>query len=150
MRPDDLASWMREEHEKVHELKAKLREKVAVLPRVHVDDWINDVRERFEHLRAHMIRHMGLEEHAGYLDATREKRPALSAQVAKLNHEHREMGGIMDDIHRDIGQMSAKDRLLIRDACWRTEQLLSYVDHHEEQEKWLVSCAATPEGGSRD
>ena len=150
MRPDDLASWMREEHDKVHDLKTRIREKVAVLPRVGVDEWINEVRERFEHLRAHMTRHMGLEEHAGYLDASLGKRAALSAQVAKLSHEHGEMGSIMDDIHRDLGQLTAEDCLLIRDACWRIEQFLLYVDHHEEEEKWLVSCAVPPEAGSGD
>jgi hemerythrin-like domain-containing protein len=150
MRPDDLAAWMREEHDKVHDLRDKLTQKTASVPRINVDEWLKEVRERFEHLRAHLIRHMGLEEHEGYLNSVLELRPAFAPQVDKLNREHKELRRIMDSIYRDLQQVGADDHLVIMDLSWRISQFLSYITHHEEHEQLLVTYAFTQEIGTKD
>jgi hemerythrin-like domain-containing protein len=150
MKPDDLAAWMREEHDRVHDLRDKLTEKTATMPRINVDEWLKEVRDRFEHLRAHLIQHMGLEEHDGYLNSVLELRPTLAPQVEKLNREHKELRSIMDSIFRDLQQVGVGDNLLIMDLSWRISQFLSYITHHEEHEQLLVTYAFTQEIGTKD
>ena len=69
MEADHFAEWVREEHLKVENLSDALRAQIAVVPRSGGGAWIKEVRERFEHFRAHMQKHMALEEHNGYMAA---------------------------------------------------------------------------------
>lgn len=150
MTTHDLADWMRREHEKVQDLSNTLRQKVAYVPRANLRGWIAEVQDRFDHFRAHVTKHMALEEQDGYLVTVTERRPALAPEVERLWHEHAEMSRIMDAIHRAVHELTPEDRLLVRDCCARIGHLLSYVEHHEDLENNLVSIAFTQDIGTKD
>ena len=145
-----IAQWMREEHDKVEDLSNRLKERVAVVPRANLGNWINEVRDRFEHFRAHLIKHMALEESEGYLIAVTERRPTLSREVERLEHEHRELEKIMEGIHHAFSELAADDRLLVRDCCARIDKLLAYIERHEDDENLLVTQAFARDIGTND
>ncbi len=147
MKTREVAAWMRVEHEKVQDLANILRENVAVVPRANLAVWIEDVQSRFEHFRAHLIKHQALEEHDGYLATVVERRPALSPEVDRLQHEHRELSRVMNGIHEAVKALAPQDRLLVRDCCNRIESLLCYIERHDELENNLVTFAFTQDLG---
>lgn len=146
----EMAYWLREEHKKLNELSAGLQEKTAVVPRIHQQKWIDEVRRSFDHLRAHLTKHMSLEERDGYMLPVVERRPMLSREVERLAHEHGEMQRLLDRIHEDLGRLNPADALLIRDACRRIQNLLQYVEHHEKDENLLVMSTYGEDLGTED
>lgn len=150
MAADEVIRWIQEEHAKVTKLADRLREMVAVVPRQNMRRWMVDMGERFSHFRAHMIKHMALEERDGFLSVVLEKRPTLSDDVDHLFHEHRELSTLMDGIQEAMNRLGAQDFLLARDCCFRINKLLDYVEHHEELENNLVSYALTQDIGTHD
>ena len=133
-----IVEWIRREHAAVQDLSARLRTQVSNLPTGHFDAWVKELRDRFEHLHAHLVKHMALEEAGGYLSAVVERRPTLSREVDRLKHEHREMSSLMDSIKAAMEELTAEDRLLIQDCCTRIQSLLSCVEHHKQQENRMV------------
>jgi hypothetical protein len=97
-----------------------------------------------------MVKHMALEESDGYMSAVRECRPALANEVERLKREHSEMMKIMDSIHGALHDLSPDDRLLMRDCCARIENLLSYIEHHDNEETLMVTSAFTRDLGAND
>ncbi len=150
MDTQEIAQWMRDEHARVHELANELREQVAVVPRANLGKWIADIREQYEHFRAHLVKHMALEERDGYLPSVTERRPTLAGEVERLKHEHVETIKIMDGIHEAVHQLTVEDRLLIRDCRDRIGDLLSYIEHHEEEEDLLITHVFTRDIGTAD
>lgn len=150
MTEQEFARWMREEHATVQTLSNKIREAVAVIPKSNFGGWLKEVRDRFEHFRAHLTRHMAMEEQQGYLRAVVEERPTLALEVERLNHEHIELARIMDDLHMTLQTLSEEDRLQIRDCCSRISALLSYNDHHENDENLLITFVFTHDIGTKD
>ncbi len=150
MKARELAQWMRDEHEKVHELAEKLQEKAAIIPRTNQGRWIQDARQAFDHLRAHMIKHMALEEQDGYMLCVVEQRPALSREVERLAREHASLAHILNSIHQELGELRPEDQLLILDCCRRIQNLLQYVERHEKDENLLVLTAFTNDIGTKD
>ncbi len=150
MNPQALASWMREEHDRVHDLVTKLREEIAKVPRTDRSDWLSQLRERFEHLRAHLHKHMALEEQDGYLPIVATRRPTLGGEVDRLQHEHDELIKIMDGIRRDLHSLNENDPLLIQDCCRRLENLVDFIEHHEQDENLIVISVFTDEIGTKD
>lgn len=146
----ELANWIREEHHKVDELSSMLRERAGVIPHANVAEWIVDVRDRFEHFRAHLMRHMALEEHEGYMAGVVRKRPALSEVVERLRHEHREVGKIMDGVSTALTNVEVGDRLLIRDLSCRILNLIQVVEHHEADENLMLLSVFTNDIGTKD
>lgn len=150
MTTQNVARTIRKEHEKVEELVDSLRAETAVVPRVNLDPWIARMRERFEHFRAHLYKHMALEEQGGYLSPVVERFPALSGDIDRLGHEHVEMRQLLDDVYASLKKLRAEDRLMVRDTCARINALLGYVDHHEGEENQLLSFAFSHEDGTKD
>lgn len=149
MKMQELARWIREEHEKCRDLASRMQELVVVVPRSNQEKWITTVRDFFEHFRAHCIKHMALEGQDGYMLPVVERRPALSQEVDQLAHEHTEITKIMDGIHEAIHGLKGDDALLIRDCCRRIQDCLSYVEHHEHTENLLVMSAFTDDIGTK-
>jgi iron-sulfur cluster repair protein YtfE (RIC family) len=149
-RIEELGLWIRDEHSKVMNLSNRLRERTAVVPRANLAAWIAEVRERFEHFRAHMTRHMALEEREGYLPIVLQRRPGLAPQLERIQHEHQEFLRLMDGIHGALSDTGPDDRLLVRDSCRRIEDLLSYVEHHEELENNLLLSVCVEDIGTKD
>lgn len=150
MNPRELTQWIREEHDKVTGLIERLQERVAVRPRSNQARWLQDVRRQFEHLRAHLIKHMALEEQDGYMVCVAEQRPILSPEIDRLAHEHAELARIMDSIQGELSEASPEDQLLMLDCARRIQSLLQYVDHHERDENLLVMSAFTEDIGTKD
>lgn len=150
MTPRQLANWVQEEHEKVQEVATRLQEKVAIIPRSNQGRWIQEARQAFDHLRAHMIKHMALEEQDGYMLAVVDQRPWLSNEVERLAREHRELTRVMDEIHQTFQLLRPEDHLLILDCCRRVQNLLNYLEHHEKEENLLLLSAFTNDIGTKD
>lgn len=150
MTTQKIADWVRREHEKVREVATRLQEKVAIVPRTNHAKWIQEAREAFDHLRAHMIKHMALEEQDGYMATVVELRPALSREVDRLSHEHAELMQIMDSIHEDLHELRGEDHLLILDSCRRIQNLLHYLEHHEKDENLLLLSTFSNDVGTKD
>jgi len=145
-----LAAKLRAEHDAVDALSDRLREWVAVIPRANVAEWIAELRQRFEHFRAHLTRHMALEEQEGYMTTVVEMRPTLSGEVERLQHEHQEIAKIMGGVHAAVEALCKEDRLLVRDCCRRIDSLMHYVEHHENDENMLLITTLTSEIGTKD
>lgn len=150
MKARELARWLREEHEKVRVLSAKVQDKVAIVPRTNQGKWIKEAQQAFEHLRAHLMKHMALEARDGYMVPVVQHRPALSREVDRLAHEHKELMHLMDRIHHVLEEVTPEDRLLILDCCKRIQNFLQYVEHHESDENFLVMTAFTDDIGTKD
>jgi len=146
----EMAFWLREEHKKLNKLSASLQEKTAVVPHLHQQQWIDDVRRACDHLRAHMTKHMSLEELDGYMLPVVEQRPTLSREVERLAHEHGEIQKLMDRIHEELSALGPEDGLLIRDGCRRVQNLLQYIEHHEKDENLLVMSTYGEDLGTED
>lgn len=150
MNAQELAQWLRKEHDAVREISARMQEKVAVVPRSNQRMWIDELREAFDHLRAHHIKHIALKERDGYMLPVVERRPGLARDVDRLAHEHRELQRILDGIHKDLQELQPDDDLLIRDTCRRIQNLLSYIEHHDADENLLLLTAFTEDLGTTD
>lgn len=150
MESQELVRWMRREHRKVEDLARVLRERVAGVPRTGLDGWIGGLREQFAHMRAHLHKHMALEEREGYMAVVLERRPALASEVDRLQHEHAEFTRLMDGIHHALADLTASDRLLVRDCCHRINNFLSYIEHHEAHENLIVVSVFTHDIGTED
>lgn len=146
----EIAQWVREERERVEALMNRLRSEVAVVPRAGRDNWIRKVHQAFEHLRAHLIRHMLLEERDGYMSMVIERRPALSPEVERLRHEHEEFRVLLDEVYATLERLHPDDNLLVRDCCNRIHNLISYVEHHENDENLMVTYVFTHDLGIMD
>lgn len=150
MNAQELARWMRDEHEIVKSLSGRVLERVAIAPQANQSKWIEEVRESFDHLRAHLIKHFALEEQDGYLVSVVQRRPSLSREVDRLAHEHGEMTHLMDDLHRAVHLLKPEDPLLIRDCCHRIQIFLQYLERHESDENFLVISVFTDDIGGND
>ncbi len=150
MNPKQLAQWMHDEHERVHDLATTLKETIVTVPLSHRGEWLEKLRGRYEHLRAHLHKHMALEERDGYLPTVAAHRPSLSKEVDRLRHEHDELMRIMDGIRRDLDDLNESDPLLIDDCCRRIENLIGSIDRHEQDENLIMLSVFTDEIGTKD
>lgn len=148
MDAQSIAKWMLQEHLRVDELVGRLRERGAAPQPAERAHWIEEVRDRFDHLRAHLFKHLAMEEDGGYMKSVLECRPTLSDQVEKLHREHREMVELMNSIHQAVHQATADDALLISDACARIQHFLSYLERHQESENLLTASVFTDDMGT--
>lgn len=149
-RASELARWMRKEHATVDELASALSQRVASVPRSNEQRWIDDARDAFEHFRAHMTKHIALEEQDGYMSAVTEYRPRLSDEIDRLKHEHHEILRLLDAIHELMAEIQPVDSLIIRDTCHRIQDVLRYVYHHNQSENLLVLSAFHDDIGIND
>ena len=146
----ELARWISQEHGKVEELSSALRDAVSHMPRTFEGPWINELRDVYERFHAHMLKHIALEEHEGYLAPVVEAKPSLGARVERLQHEHREFARIMGATRDLLGGLTPADHLLIRDCCRRVSDLLEYVSNHENRENVLLIEAFCDDIGTKD
>jgi hemerythrin-like domain-containing protein len=147
MTPNEVAKWMREEHQAVGELAQHLRDQVGVVPRVGLKRWLDATTTHLSEFRGHLSKHFGLEETGGYLEAVTQQSPALSPEVLRLQHEHDEIGRILDSIHGELANITENDPLLIEDFCSRVQNLLRYIKDHEEREDLMIISVFTDDMG---
>lgn len=150
MQPNDVTAWMLKEHEIIRELSVQLSKDVALPPRGDRTRWISDLRCRFDAFADHLRKHMATEEQGGYLLQVVEARPTLSDAVDAIKNEHRELTAIIGGLQEAIRGLAPVDNLLIRDCCKRVENLLTWIERHEEHENHIVLYALTQDLGSHD
>lgn len=146
----ELAARMHDEHQKVDELAGVLSERVAHVPRSNQQHWIEAAREAFEHFRAHMTKHIAMEEHDGYMSAINELRPRLAGEVERLKREHHQILRLLNSVHAICEDVDPQDSLIIRDVCHRVQDILRYVEHHNQSENVLVLSAFHDDIGTHD
>jgi len=135
---EDIVRWLRGEHDDIHEFVDRLRERVVKSPPGTRDRWIEELGTRFDDFAARFRQRMAKEEEGGYLKPVLDARPSLSAPVDLLKHEHVELTRIIDSVQGAVHRLSLKDNLLLRDCCKRIEDLLCWVERHEEHENHIV------------
>lgn len=151
MDPQKLAQWMKSEHAAVEGLTEVLRREIAAIPgEPKRADWWENLCGRYDHFRAHMIKHMSLEEKDGYLAVVCERRPSLEREVTALKREHHQLTTIMKRIDEEMDDAAMDDHLLLRDCCLRISSLINYVENHEERETLMVISVFTDEIGTKD
>lgn len=150
MNAEELARWLKEEHKTVHRLATKLQEAVATVPSSSHANWVGNVRDSFAHFRAHLTKVMALKEKGGYMAQVLERRPHLSTEVDRLAHEHQQFIRLMNMIHQTLEAIEPQDLLMIRDCCHRIQNLLCYVEHHDNNENLIVSSAFNLDIGGQD
>jgi hypothetical protein len=77
-------------------------------------------------------------------------RPTLSPEVERLQHEHEEITKILSGVHEAVEALKPIDRLLVRDCCRRIDNLLHYIEHHENDENVLLITCLTSDIGTKD
>lgn len=146
MPTEDIVRWLRHEHDDTRELAGHLRARIASPPRGGKQEWIEELRARFADFATHLRRRITEEERGGYLTPVLQARPALSAAVGVLRHEHDELGRLVERLGRTIGTLRPQHNLLLRDCCKRMEDLLCWVERHEEHENHIVLYALVDSG----
>lgn len=149
MAEEDVLRWLRDEHDGIHELADRLRERIARPPRGSRENWIRELRERFDSFASCLRERMARQEAGGYLRPVCEARPSLVGQVEMLKHEQDELKRLVDDVQHAVHKLSPRDMLLLRDCCKRIESLLSWFERHEEHENHIVLYVfSTPNQGA--
>lgn len=146
----DSEHFIRSEHERLNDLLDRLHQRVAVVPRGDISSWIGHVRPLFDALRTRLLEHMSVEETGGYLKALVDRRPMFASRVDRLRHEHLEFEVLLNDLSGRLAQLKEDDRLLVRDWCRRTTDLIHYIEHHESEENDLVEFVYTQDEGAKD
>ena len=150
MEEQDLASRIPKEHEHVSDLADQLRERVSIVARKCTESWIRDTIDQFQDFRAHVQKHMELEESQGHMAAVVEQRPSLAPRIDRLLQEHRDLTQLLDDLYILCGDLMPDRRLLLRDFCYRVQNILSYIEHHEDEENDLIGLVFNEDIGTKD
>ncbi len=150
MHADELSNWMLDEHERIHELAAGLRSRVAAPPRGDRAAWIAELRAHFDEFADLARRHLEKEEEAGYLAQVVEARPALAEAIEVIRREHDELTQIFAEVRAAVHELAPTDVLLLRDGCKRIEDLLTWIERHEEHENHIVMYTFTQDIGTGD
>jgi hemerythrin-like domain-containing protein len=137
----NIVRWLRSEHNDLRDYADRLRETVAKPPRGGREKWITELAARIDEFAARVRQRMEQEERDGYLRPLVEARPALAPEVDLLRHEHAELAKIIESVQRAVHQLSPRDNLLVRDCCKRIEDLLYWLERHEEHEDHIVLYA---------
>ncbi|MFH1748388.1 MAG: hemerythrin domain-containing protein [Planctomycetota bacterium] len=135
---EDVVRWLCHDHSEAGEVTDCLREIMARPPRGDRRQWVQELRTRFEDAMVSTRQHMDTMEAGGYLHPILEARPSLAPQVELLKHEHIELKRLIDGIRIAVEELSPHDNLLMRDCCKRIENLLSWIERHQEHETHIV------------
>lgn len=141
MSMEDVIRWLRGDQDHLHECGQRLRERAVKSPPGAREKWIEDLQVRFDAFADCFRKRVAKEESAGYLKPVLETRPRLAESVAVLKREHGELTRIVDGVDRSVHRLTSRDNLLLRDCCKRIEDLLSWVERHEEHENHMVLYA---------
>ncbi len=150
MEPNELAEWLRKEHEEVERLSDALRRLIAAPPRSDVDRWISNLKDQFKECMTHAAKHFAMEERDGYLLPVLERRPTMSEKVKQLAAEHKELIRLMHSIEQQINTLEPTDRIMITETRDRIRRFLMFCEHHERDENSLVSYVLTHDEGTKD
>jgi hypothetical protein len=112
--------------------------------------WLQELRDKFAHFRAHIHKAMALQEQDGFLREVLTRRPTLERDVVRLKAEYAQLLRLADDIHERLAKFDAGHPILIEDCQLRIRFLLDQLDQHEEQKNLLVTFVFTQDIGAAD
>ena len=146
----EIVRKVREEHIKLGEITRSLNHALSASPSKAVGSWLGQVRDRFEHFRAHLIHRIALEELGGFLNVVAEREPTLSGEVENLRRDHEriiERAGVTMQRLRALPADSPKSA---NEARIIVEMALAEVRYHEQAENLLVSRVFNQETGGEE
>lgn len=142
----DIVRWLRGEHDELQDYADRLRERIAKAPPGDRRRWIEDLINRFDGFADYFLQRIAREEDNGYLRPIVDARPSMSEPVTLLRHEHEELRRLIERVRQAVHRLPPDARFLLRDACKRIQDLLCWIDRHEEHENCVVICAIGVEG----
>ena len=140
-----LIKWLRSRHGDLNQYGDRLREKVVRTPPGAREKWIEDLRSRFDAFATCFQQQLASEEEGGYLAPLADARPTVAEAVTVLQREHLELTRIIDRLRSTVRALTPQSRLVLRDCCARIEDLLFWVERHEEHENHLMLYAFSEE-----
>lgn len=138
---EDVIRWLRGDQDHLRECGERLRERAAKSPPGAREKWLEELQARFDEFATCVRQRMEREESEGYLKPVLESRPSLAESAEVLRREHGELARIIDGVDRAVRRLAPRDNLLLRDCCKRIEDLLCWVERHEEHENHIVLYA---------
>lgn len=150
LRDIEIAKRLRSEHQLLGAITASLKAATEMLPNSGRRAWLDTLRERYEHFRAHMTKRIALEEVGGFMKAVEQRRPTLAPQIKHLRSEHEKILGLVDAVHRELDQLDPTDTEAIKDSVLRIRLILSEVAQHEQSESLLVGFVFTQDIGGEE
>ena len=145
MNDKEVIRKVRQEHARLRDIKASLLAVLDGAAEADAHRWLDELRDRFEHFRAHLIHRVALEEIGGFLNVVLRRRPTLSGQVAHLRESHSEMIEMAGETMAELRKLDASDPESVDQAALLVKMALSEVKYHEEAETLLVSFIFTEE-----
>lgn len=112
--------------------------------------WLDTLRDTFEHLRAHLIKHFAIEESEGYMIAVTQRRPDKVEQVRRMRDEHVAVTARASEIMtslREARSMASTQATRIRAEV---RSLLDQIRRHEENENRLIQSVFNTDVNGND
>jgi len=150
MNDAEIVRKVREEHVKLGEITQALNQAIDASASAPTGSWLGEVRDRFEHFRAHLIHRIALEELGGFLNVVVEREPTLAGEVENLRRDHEkiiERAGMTMQRLRALPADSSKSA---NEARIIIEMALAQVRYHEQAENLLVSRVFNQETGGEE
>jgi hypothetical protein len=149
---DDMAviRRVRQEHERLREIKATLVTALKCPPSADPAECLNKLRDAFEHYRAHLVHRIALEEIGGFLNVVVERRPDLATEVENLRRDHRELISRAGDTMKKLRSLAAGTPEALEQAALLVRMSLAEVNYQEEAESLLVSFIFNQDTGVAD
>lgn len=136
--PEELARWMRSEHETLVELSQVIREHIARQPHVNRGDWLRGLKAAFDRLVLHLQRNFDGQESGGYLRLVVEARPTLSQKVEGLRQEHVDLRRMAERLRTDLNETEVDTGLWLADICARIQRFIAVVAQHDQRENMIA------------
>ena len=147
---EQLASKMREEYKALRALMQTIKEHIAASPACESGRWLEGLQIAFDRLRAHLASVFQAQEAEGYMGHLLAIRPTLSAEIARLKHEHTELLKMADNVHGELCAIADDDRLLCADVCARIQRFMAVVNQHEQRENMITQLVLNEDQGTGD
>lgn len=146
----EIAERVRRERQILQKIIDDLSRAASTMPIEQHASWLDELRNKFAHFRAHIHRVAALQEQNGFLSEVRTRRPTLEREVDRLKGEYAQFLALADDIHERLSAIAPAQRVLIEDCQSRIRYLLDQLDQHEEQKNLLVTFVFTQDIGAGD
>mgnify|MGYP006331489915 CR=1 FL=1 len=141
------ASYM--EHQILDHVKRALRVTLDWrAPSIAVSRKMSSVQFTTKSFTRHLLRMMDLEETDGYMNVVREQKPHLEHRVKKLERQHAQFRGYLDELQPEVAALTALPEDQFEYVCSRIVELLDRVDQHDLEEiELLQETLLCDEGG---
>jgi hypothetical protein len=137
------------EHQILEHVKSALRVTLEWrAPSIALPRKMSSVQFTTKSFTRHLLRMMDLEETDGYMNVVREQKPHLEHRVKKLERQHAEFRGYLEELQPEVEAMAALPEDQFEYVCSRIVELLDRVDQHDLDEiELLQETLLCDEGG---